>query len=55
MAAKGLAIILISDDLLELIGLSSRIIIMKDGKISKIVAASPDNKPTEEELVKDMV
>jgi len=55
MSQEGLSIILISDDLLELIGLSSRIIIMKDGKISKIVEATPDNKPTEEELVKDMV
>jgi ribose transport system ATP-binding protein len=55
MSKNGLSIILISDDLLELIGLSSRIIIMKDGKMSKIVAANPESKPTEEELVKDMV
>ncbi len=55
MARDGLSIILISDDLLELIGLSSRIIIMKDGGISKIVDAKPESKPSEEELVKAMV
>jgi ribose transport system ATP-binding protein len=55
MTREGLSIILISDDLLELIGLSSRIIIMKDGRISKIVDARPDGKPSEEELVKAMV
>ena len=55
MSKDGLSIILISDDLLELIGLSSRIIIMKDGRITKIVAANPDNKPTEQELVREMV
>jgi ribose transport system ATP-binding protein len=55
MSDGGLAIILISDDLLELIGLSTRIIIMKEGKISTIVDAKPNNKPSEEKLVKDMV
>jgi ribose transport system ATP-binding protein len=55
MSRQGLAIILISDDLLELIGLSSRIIIMKDGRITQTVTAPADGKPTEKELVKEMV
>jgi len=55
MADNGLSIILISDDLLELIGLSNRIIFMKDGRMSKIVDAKPDSKPSEEELVREMV
>lgn len=55
MSNKGTSIILISDDLLELIGLSNRIIIMKDGKISTIIDAKQNNKPLEKELVKDMV
>ena len=55
MSDNGLSIILISDDLLELIGLSNRIIIMKDGKITKIVDAKPNKKPSEEELVRAMV
>ena len=52
---QGLSILLISDDLLELIGLSNRIIIMKDGKISKIVDAPSDHKPSEQEVVGAMV
>ena len=52
---KGVSIVLISDDLLELIGLSNRIIIMKDGEISTVVDASSSSKPSEEEIVKDMV
>jgi ribose transport system ATP-binding protein len=55
MSDHGLSIILISDDLLELIGLSNRIIIMKDGKMSSIVNARSNNKPSEENLVSDMV
>jgi ribose transport system ATP-binding protein len=54
-ANKNLAIILITDDLLELIGLSNRIVIMKDGNISLIVDADKRRKPTEQELVRDMV
>jgi len=52
---QGLSILLISDDLLELIGLSNRIIIMKDGKVSKILDAPSDKKPSEQELVGAMV
>jgi len=55
MANEGLSIILISDDLLELIGLSNRIIVMKDGKQSMVIDAESSNKPSEEELVKHMV
>ena len=55
MSDYGLSIILITDDLLELIGLSSRIIIMKDGKMSTIIDAKPNNKPSEQKLVRDMV
>jgi len=55
MANEGLSIILISDDLLELIGLSNRIIIMKDGEMSTIIDAESSNKPSEEELVRHMV
>ncbi len=55
MALDGLAVILITDDLLELIGLSNRIIIMKDGVIAAVVDAESANKPSEEELVGYMV
>jgi ribose transport system ATP-binding protein len=52
---QGLSIILITDDLLELIGLSNRIIIMKDGLITNEFESPPDKKATENELVKYMV
>lgn len=46
---------LITDDLLELIGLSNRIIIVKDGIITGERLSPPHEKPTEEELVSYMV
>ena len=52
---RGVAIVLISDDLLELIGLSNRVIVMKDGLLVSENATPPDNKPTEAELVQAMV
>ena len=55
MANEGMSIILITDDLLELIGLSNRIIVMKDGKMSALIDAESSNKPSEEELVRHMV
>ncbi|MBV9232030.1 MAG: sugar ABC transporter ATP-binding protein [Chloroflexi bacterium] len=55
LTAKGVAIILISDDLLELIGLSNRIIVMRDGKQTLEVATPQQHKPQEAELVAQMV
>jgi len=52
---QGIPIILISDELLELIGLSNRIMIMRDRKVSSEVPAPADGKPTEAQLVKHMV
>ncbi len=55
LTKNGLSVVLITDDLLELIGLSNRIIIMKDGIVTKECASIPDNKPSEKELVSYMV
>ena len=55
LTAKGVSILLITDDLLELIGLSNRILIMRDGKVVTERPAPPDAKPTEQELVGFMV
>ena len=55
LAEKGMAILMICDDLLELIGLSNRILVMKDGRLTVEVSAPATAKPTEAELVKDMV
>ncbi|MFK4384884.1 ABC-type sugar transport system ATPase subunit [Bradyrhizobium sp. USDA 223] len=52
---QGAAILLISDDLLELIGLSNRILVMRDGEIQFERDAPANDKPTEQELVRHMV
>lgn len=52
---KGTAVILISDELLELIGLSNRIAIMRQGQITQILPAPGHAKPTEQELVAAML
>lgn len=52
---EGVSILLITDDLLELIGLSNRIILMKEGKITSQRDTGKDNKPSEKELVQYMV
>lgn len=55
LTGKGVSILLITDDLLELIGLSNRILVMRDGKVVAERPAPPDAKPTEQELVGFMV
>ena len=52
---QGASVLLLSDDLLELIGLSNRILIMRGGEITSDTPAPPDDKPAEEELVKYML
>jgi len=51
LTADGVAIILITDELLELIGLANRIVIMRHGRISAVVPAPREAKPTERDLV----
>ncbi len=55
IAQNGISIILTSDTLEELIGLSNKIYVMKDGVITKTFSATSDNKPKQEELVAYMV
>lgn len=55
LADDGVAILLISDDLLEIIGLSNRVAIFKDGLLKKQIHAPLENKPSETELVAAMV
>jgi ABC-type sugar transport system ATPase subunit len=54
-AAAGVAVLLISDDLTELIGLSDRIAVMGGGTIVETVAAPPSAKPAEERLLAPML
>jgi ribose transport system ATP-binding protein len=52
---EGVAVLMITDDLLELIGLSNRIVIMKEGKVTDQRKSGKNEKPTEKELVQYMV
>ena len=55
LSADGVGFLLITDDLLELIGLSNRVVIMQHGKIAKIVDAPKHAKPTERALIEAML
>jgi len=48
---RGVGILLITDELLELIGLSNRILIMQRGRLVADVPASSDAKPSEHDLI----
>ena len=52
---SGACVVLISDELLELIGLSHRIAVMRGGRLTEILDAPPENKPSERELVAHML
>jgi ribose transport system ATP-binding protein len=51
LTASGACIVLITDELLELIGLANRIAVMRSGHLTEILDAPPENKPSEHELV----
>ena len=53
LAAEGMAIVLVSDELPELIGMSDRILMMRRGRISHETIRDLD--PTEDELIAYMV
>lgn len=55
IAAAGAAVLLISDDLSELIGLSDRIGVVVDGAITEYVDAPGDAKPDEHAIVAKMI
>jgi ribose transport system ATP-binding protein len=55
IAAKGAAILLVSDNLPELIGLSNRILVLRDGAVSALVDAAQGAKPREADVVAAMV
>ena len=55
LTKEGVAIVLITDELLELIGMSNRIAVMRHGRICTIIDAPADNKPTEQALVEAML
>ena len=55
VAAAGTSVILVSDDLPELIGLSNRIVVVTNGRISATVDARAGAKPDEHDLVALMI
>lgn len=55
LTEDGVSVILISDDLPELIGLSDRVAIMRDGRVTRILDVPPESKPSEAELAAHMV
>lgn len=55
MARKGIAAILLGDTLDECIGLSSKILVMKDGIVNGEFMCDVDNKPSQVEVVQKMM
>jgi ribose transport system ATP-binding protein len=55
LSANGVAILMRSESLEELIGLASRIVVMKRGRLVAEVDASPGHKPDEVDIVRDMI
>jgi ribose transport system ATP-binding protein len=55
LAEQGTAILIVSDDLLEVIGLSNRILVMKDGRVVRELPSPVEAKPHETDLVAAMV
>jgi ribose transport system ATP-binding protein len=55
LAAQGMAVILMSDRIEEDIGLCNRMIIMKDGKISREMECPRGNKPTPLKIIEYIV
>ena len=53
MVAKGMSIIMVSEELQELIGMSDRVLIMKNGSISAEFARSPELR--EQDLINVMI
>ena len=55
MADQGIGIVLLGDTLEEVIGLSNRIIVLRDGEISARFDAKVDQKPNQVDLIASMV
>jgi len=51
LTADGVGVVLITDDLTELIGLSDRILVLVGGHIVDSIPAQPENKPDEKEVI----
>ena len=55
MADQGVAIVLLGDTLEEVIGLSNRILVLRDGEVSARFDAPVGDKPDQLDLISNMV
>jgi len=55
LAAEGLSILFVADTLDEVIQLSDKIVVMRDGKVSAVFGDVDNHPPAEEDIVKAMV
>ncbi|MFC6615970.1 sugar ABC transporter ATP-binding protein [Halopenitus salinus] len=55
LADSGVSMVFIADELPELISMSNRIGVMKDGQMVDVIDAPRDDKPTESEIIKQMI
>lgn len=55
MTRRGKSILLLGDTLEECIGLSNRLLVMKDGVVTQRFDASPENKPTQFDIIQYMM
>ena len=55
LAADGVSIVLIGDELPEVIGMSNRIGVMRHGELRTVVPAPAGEKPDEETLIQEML
>lgn len=53
--SRGIGIILLGDTIDECIGLSNKILVMKDGLVTQTFDASPDNKPRQIDIIQYMM
>ena len=51
----GVAVLMVSDNLPEVIGLSHRVVVMRDGRVTAEIAAPPRDKPSETDIVRHML
>jgi ribose transport system ATP-binding protein len=52
---EGVSLVFIGDELPEVIGMSNRIGVMKKGRLVDVVDAPPNAKPSEEQLIEEMI
>jgi ribose transport system ATP-binding protein len=55
LTATGVGVVLCTESLEEVIGLSDRIVVLRDGAIAAQIPAPPDDKPTEIQIVQHMM